>query len=396
MTSLAVHGATDSFSVPHPKTVSIFGATGSIGQNTLDIIRRHPGRFILDTLSAQNNVNALIELAREFAPRHVVIGNDAHYAALKDALRNTSVSLAAGKDALHEAACRPVDTTIAAIVGSAGLRPTLAALAHSKAVALANKECLVCAGELFMKERERCGTTLLPVDSEHNAIFQVFDNARPDTIDHITLTASGGPFRTRDAASFDSITPKEAVAHPNWEMGAKISVDSATMMNKGLEMIEAYHLFPLEVAQIHILVHPESIIHSMVHYKDGSVLAQMGPPDMRIPIAYSLAWPGRIASGAKPLNLAAIGSLHFEAPDEEKFPALRLAREALQAGGTAATTLNAANEAAIERFLKKEVRFTDIPRIVENTLEQCSIQPLDCLETALACDAEARHIAQTL
>jgi len=281
---------------------------------------------------------------------------------------------------------------MAAIVGAAGLEPTLAAIAQGTVVALANKECLVCAGDLVMAEVERRGATLLPVDSEHNAIYQVFDFEHNEAIERIILTASGGPFREFDRARMECVTPAQAVAHPNWKMGAKISVDSATMMNKGLELIEAYHLFPLASEQIEVVVHPQSVIHSMVAYVDGSVLAQLGPPDMRTPIAFTLAWPDRIVTPAARLDLAEIGSLTFEAPDNERFPAIALARQALETGGGAPTVLNAANEVAVQAFLDDNLGFLDIARVVEGVLDRLPVRSLDSLDAVRELDAEARSL----
>lgn len=330
------------------RRVSILGATGSIGCNTLDLIQHDPTRFEVVALTGNKNVDLLIEQARQFSPKLAVIGDEALYQDLKAGLSDTDVAVAAGREALNEAADIPSDIVMAGIVGVAGLAPTLTAAKRGAIVALANKECLVCAGDLFLDEIDRSGATLLPVDSEHNAIFQVFNFNQVESIDHLTLTASGGPFLAKSLAEMAKMTPAQAVAHPNWDMGAKISVDSATMMNKGLELIEAYYLFPVEEDQIEILVHPQSVIHSMVSYKDGSVLAQLGPPDMRTPISYALAWPHRMTTPAKKLDLAEIGKLTFEAPDLERFPALTLARDALKTGGSLPTLLNAANEVAVK------------------------------------------------
>ena len=376
-----------------PRRVTVLGSTGSIGCNTLDLIGRQEGAFEIVALTAHQNVAALAEQARRFGPRLAVIGRDEGYAELKSALSNTGIEVAAGEAALVEAASRPADWVMAGIVGAAGLEPTLAAVRQGSIVAFANKECLVCAGALMMREVERAGTDLLPVDSEHNAIFQVFDFERADKIDRIILTASGGPFRSTPLDEMSDVTPAQAVAHPNWDMGAKISVDSATMMNKGLEVIEAFHLFPVSEDKIEILVHPESVVHSMVSYVDGSVLAQMGTPDMRTPIAYTLAWPQRMEAPSKKLDLAEIGQLHFEAPDPERFPALRLARECLEAGGSAPTVLNAANEVAVKAFLEGRSRFLDITRVVEETLERMGRREIETLEDVFAFDSEARRVA---
>lgn len=379
-----------------PRSVSVFGATGSIGCSTLDLVRRNPDAYRVEALTAHRNLDLLVAQALEFRPRLAVIGDEAHYAALKAALSGTGIEVAAGADAVSEAAERPVDWVMAAIVGAAGLEPTLKALQRGAVVALANKECLVCAGDLFMREVERHGATLLPVDSEHNAIFQVFDFDRPEAVDRIILTASGGPFRTLDRAAMAGVTPEQAVAHPNWDMGAKISVDSATMFNKGLELIEAYHLFPVEADQIEILVHPQSVVHSMVSYIDGSVLAQLGSPDMRTPISYALGWPQRMPTPARRLNLAQIGRLDFVEPDLERFPALRLAREALVAGGNAPTVLNAANEVAVAGFLSRKIGFLHIAEIVQTTLETLPPARIADLDDVRETDREARHVADAI
>ncbi len=378
------------------KRVSVLGSTGSIGTSTLDVISQHRDAYELEALTAQDNVQKLIEQALAFRPAIAVIGNDAHYAALRDALQGSGVEAASGAAAICDAAARPSDWVMAAIVGAAGLKPTLQAIERGATIAFASKECLVCAGELMMQACRNHNATLLPVDSEHNAIFQVLDFGASDQIEKITLTASGGPFRTRALADLDDITPAQAVAHPNWDMGAKISVDSATMMNKGLELIEAYHLFPVNIAQLDVVVHPESVIHSLVHYRDGSVLAQLGMPDMRIPIAYTLAWPKRMSVNTPRLDLTEIATLHFEKPDMAKFPALRLCRDALISGGCAPVTLNAANEVAVARFLQGDIKFTAITRIVESTLEKISARAISNIDDVLACDAEARMIANTL
>ena len=375
------------------RSVTILGSTGSVGCNTIDLIERHPGRYRVCALTANDNVVLLAEQARRLRPELAVIANESRFDELKSALEGSGVAVAAGAAGLLEAAAIDSDWVMAAIVGAAGLAPTLTAVRRGAVVGLANKECLVCAGEIFMEAVRQHGATLLPVDSEHNAIFQVFDFARPDSVSRIILTASGGPFRTRDRHSLVAITPEEAVKHPNWSMGAKISVDSATMMNKGLELIEAFHLFPLGKEQISILVHPESVVHSLVEYRDGSVLAQLGSPDMRTPIAYALAWPERIDAAVKRLDLAAIGALHFEAPDTERFPAIAMARAALEAGGAAPTVLNAANEVAVAAFLDRRIGFLDITRIVEETLTRLPAERPARLEDVFAVDRRARTVA---
>lgn len=379
-----------------PKTVTILGSTGSVGCNTLDLISKNPEAYDVVALTANRNVAELAAQAKKFNAEIAVIADDRCYQDLKDALSGTDIKVAAGQQALDDAAQLPAEWVMASIVGAAGLRPTLSAIRRGVTVALANKECLVCAGDLMMQEVERHKATLLPVDSEHNAIFQVFDFERSDSVDSITLTASGGPFINSSLEDMASVTPEQAVAHPNWDMGAKISVDSATMMNKGLEFIEAYHLFPVRQDQIDIIVHPQSVIHSMVTYEDGSVLAQLGSPDMRIPISYTLAWPRRISTSVKKLNLRDIARLDFLDPDPVRFPSLRIAREALQMGGTAPTILNAANEVAVFAFLEGRVAFLDIARIVEETLTQFETSPLTCLDMVHAIDSQARAVAQKI
>jgi 1-deoxy-D-xylulose-5-phosphate reductoisomerase len=379
---------------PAQRSITVLGSTGSVGCNTVDLIQRQPESFVVEALTANRNVPLLVEQARKLKARLAVVADPEAYRALKEGLAGTDTKVAAGAEAVIEAANRPADWVMASIVGAAGLKPTLEAARRGAIIALANKESLICAGSLMMAEIRRSGATLLPVDSEHSAIFQVFDFDQPERVDRIILTASGGPFRRASRAEMALKTPKEAVAHPNWDMGAKISVDSATMMNKGLELIEAYHLFPVTEEQIDILVHPQSVIHSLVAYTDGSVLAQMGEPDMRTPIAYSLAWPKRMDTPVKRLDLGRIGSLTFEAPDPERFPALRLARQALKAGGTAPTILSAANEVAVHSFLAHEIGFLDIAGVVEETLGGSSFGKLDTLEDVHAADAGARESAR--
>ena len=379
--------------------ISILGATGSIGRNTLDIVARHRERFVIEALTAHRDVARLIEQALAHRPRVAAIGDASLYATLNEALAGTGIEAAAGPEAVLEAAGRPVDWVMAGIVGAAGLAPTLAAVRNGVRVALANKECLVCAGELFTNEVRNSGATLIPVDSEHNAIFQVFDFEHPETVDRIILTASGGPFRTWSMNEMGQATVEQAVAHPNWSMGAKISVDSATLMNKGLELIEACYLFPVPPESVEIIIHPQSVIHSMVAYVDGSVLAQLGVPDMRTPIAYALAWPNRMASPVARLNLAQVASLTFELPDESRFPSLGLARRALQCAGGAPTILNAANEVAVCRFLERRLAFLDIPTVVEATLDKLwgkgAPRPAN-LADVYALDREARALAENL
>ncbi len=379
-----------------PRRVTILGSTGSIGCNTVDLILRNPGAYEVEAVTGNQRVDLLAEQALELQPRIAVIADETLYPALKAALAGSDIEAAAGREALKEAADRPVDWVMAGIVGAAGLEPTLRAIRQGAIVALANKECLVCAGELVLREVEASGATLLPVDSEHNAIFQVFDFDRAEAVDRLILTASGGPFRDRSLDEMAGVTPAEAVAHPNWDMGAKISVDSATMMNKGLEMIEAFHLFPVTIDQVDVLVHPQSVVHSLVAYIDGSVLAQLGSPDMRTPIAYTLGWPNRIAAPSARLDLAALGRLDFHTPDEARFPALRLARAALTQGGGTATVLNAANEVAVHGFLDGRIGFLDIAGAVEGTLEALPDGALGSLDDVLALDGEARRIAEEI
>ncbi|PKU25791.1 1-deoxy-D-xylulose-5-phosphate reductoisomerase [Telmatospirillum siberiense] len=378
------------------RSVTILGSTGSVGCNTVDLIEREPDRFVVEALVANRNVAKLAEQAKLLRPRLVVVAQENAYLPLKEALAGSNIEVAAGRAAVVEAAARPADWVMSAIVGAAGLEPTLAAIRRGAMVGLANKETLVCAGTLVMGEVERHGATLIPVDSEHSAIFQVLDTTQRDRIDKIILTASGGPFRRFSSEQMASVTPEQAVAHPNWDMGAKISVDSASMMNKGLELIEAYHLFGLPEDRIDILVHPQSVVHSMVSYIDGSVLAQLGTPDMRTPISLALGWPKRMATPGKRLDLGQVGTLTFEAPDPERFPALRLARDVLRKGGAAPTILNAANEVAVQAFLDRKIGFLDIVRLVEQAVSALGDAPLNVLADVLACDAQAREVARGL
>ena len=377
------------------RSITVLGSTGSIGCNTLDLVARDREQWRVVALTAHDNVALLAEQARQLSAEIAVIANLEKYTELKEALAGSGIACAAGADALVEAAKIPTDWVMSAIVGAAGLAPTMAAIERGAIIGLANKECLVCAGDLVMQAVKDHGATLLPVDSEHNAIFQVFDFSRPEGVSKIILTASGGPFRTRSRQSLASVTPQEAVKHPNWSMGAKISIDSATMMNKGLELIEAFHLFPIPEQRIDILVHPQSVVHSMVEYADGSVLAQLGSPDMRTPIAYSLAWPARMDAPVKKLDLSEIGTLSFEAPDDVRFPALRMAREALRQGGAAPTILNAANEVAVAAFLNGHIGFLDITNIVEGCLSTVDGSALAGLDDVFAIDAKARRMASS-
>lgn len=376
-----------------PRRVTILGSTGSIGCSTIDLIERDPDSYVVEALTANRNVEALADQARKFDARFVAVADPDCYTALKTAMSGTSAEVAAGPEAIVEAAAREADWVMAGIVGAAGLEPTLQAVRAGAVVAFANKECLVCAGDLMLDEIARSGATLLPVDSEHNAIFQVFEFDKRESIEKIILTASGGPFRETSLEEMRAVTPAQAVAHPNWDMGAKISVDSATMMNKGLELIEAYYLFGIPEDRIDILVHPQSIIHSMVSYIDGSVLAQLGSPDMRTPISYTLAWPQRMTAPSARLDLGEIATLTFEAPDSERFPALRLAREALKTGGSAPTILNASNEVAVAGFLQGKLGFLDIPRVVAETLEKMPVGVIGSVDDVLSIDGTAREVA---
>ena len=379
-----------------PRSVTILGSTGSVGCSAVDLLIRNPDRFQVEALTANRNVALLVEQARRLRPRMAAIADPALGSALADALAGTGIETGAGAAALHEAAARPADLVMGAIVGAAGLAPTLTAIRRGAVVALANKECLVCAGALVMAEARRAGARLLPVDSEHSAVFQVLEGERAEAVDRIILTASGGPFRTASLEDMRKAAPAQALAHPNWDMGAKISIDSATMMNKGLELIEAHHLFEIPGERIEIVVHPQSVVHSLVAYVDGSVLAQLGPPDMRTPIAYALAWPERMPWPAPRLDLAQLGTLSFEAPDPQRFPALTLARDALAAGGGAPTTLNAANEVAVEAFLAGRIGFLDIAGLVSATLEGLPGRRIGSLAEVEAVDREARQLAQAL
>ena len=376
------------------RSVSIFGATGSVGLSTLDLIRQHRSKYRVVALTANGNASAIAQLAREFDAEIAVVADESAYSELKDALAGTGIEAAAGADALVEAARRDSDWTMASIVGCAGLPPTMAAIEAGKTVALANKEALVSAGALMMAAVLKSGAKLLPVDSEHNAIFQCLAGGKLDQVRKITLTASGGPFRSFSLDEMRAVTPAQAVAHPNWDMGAKISIDSATMMNKGLELIEAYHLFPVGLDRLDILVHPQSVIHSMVEYVDCSTLAQLGSPDMRIPIASALAWPERIATSCKPLDLASIGQLTFEQPDLVRFPALRLARAAITQGGAKPAILNAANEVAVAAFLNGQIKFLEIAALVESTLTAYLPDAPMNLDDLFSIDADARHYAR--
>lgn len=375
------------------KSVTILGATGSVGSSTLDLIEREPEKFSVLALTANRDVEKLAAAAVRTGAKYAVVADETCLAALRDALAGTGVKAAGGEEAICEAAALGADWTMAAIVGCAGLPPVMSAIAAGGTIVLANKEPLVSAGDVILAAAKAHGATLLPCDSEHNAIYQCFDFARPERVRRIILTASGGPFRDWGLERMRAVTPAQAVAHPNWSMGAKISVDSATMMNKGLELIEAARLFPIAPELIEIILHRQSVIHSMVDYVDGSVLAQLGPPDMRTPIAYCLAWPDRMATPMAPLDLVGIGRLDFEAPDAVRFPALRLAREALSAGGARPAILNAANEVAVAAFLAGHVGFLEIAAIVEDTLSGYDPAAPESLDDVLVVDAQARRVA---
>ena len=382
-----------------PRRISVLGATGSIGESTLDLIGRDPSAYQVVALTGGHNAARLAELAILHRAELAVIADPDGYAALRAGLAGTGIEVGAGEEALLEAASRPADWVMAAIVGAAGLKPTLEAVRQGSLTALANKECLVSAGDIFMAEVARAKATLLPVDSEHSAVMQMMTGARPEQIELVCLTASGGPFRRWSLDEMRDARPEQALNHPNWSMGPKVTIDSATLMNKGLELLEAHHLFSLPPAKLDVLIHPQSIVHCLVHLSDGSVLAQMSCPDMRTPIAYSLAWPERMHAPTKRLDLAELGTLTFEAPDEKRFPALRLAREVLAAGGSAGTVLNAANEIAVEAFLAGRIGFLAIAGLVEATLAANSGLTTchrESVDDVLAIDAEARASARSL
>src|SRR4249919_2740549 len=382
------------------RSIIILGATGSIGASTIDLIRRAPERYRVESISARRNATALAKIAREIGARHAVVADPAAYPDLKDALSGSRVEAAAGEDALVEAAQRPADWLMAAISGSAGLKPTLAAIERGATVALANKECLVCAGSLFMRRAASAGATVLPVDSEHNAVFQALGSGHRADVRRAILTASGGPFRTWSKEAIKAATPEQALRHPNWSMGPKVTIDSATLMNKGLELIEAHHLFALRSEEIDVLVHPQSVVHGLVEFRDGSVVAQLGSPDMRIPIAHCLAWPRRINGPAVRLDLAKVRELTFEAPDLDRFPALALARRAMETGGAATTVLNAADEIAVPAFIAGRIGFTAIAALVEATLDAAAKRDLlaepTSIDAAIAIDHIARSLAKDL
>lgn len=383
-----------------PLRLSVLGATGSIGASTLDLVACHPDRFEIVALTAQCNVQRLAELAVTHRASLAVIGEDAHYAQLKTLLAGTGIRAAAGAEAIEAAAREPADCVMAAIVGAAGLKPTFAAAEQGSRVALANKECLVSAGEVFLRHIRRSGAELIPVDSEHSAAFQAIGRTPARSIEKIILTASGGPFRTFDKDRLARVTPEEALRHPNWSMGAKVTIDSATLMNKGLELIEAFHLFPVGAHQLEAVVHPQSVVHCLVMLEDGSVMAQLSHPDMRTPIALALSWPERLATPVSRLDLVALKTLSFEAPDHDRFPALKIAIEALNRGGAGPAVLNAANEIAVTAFLERRIGFLDIASTVAACLEKaegCGLTHCgETLDDVLAVDGEARSMAQSL
>ena len=383
-----------------PRSVTILGATGSIGASTIDLLKRNPSRYRVEAVSANRNGRALARIARELDARFAAVADEGAYRDLKEDLAGSGIEAAAGPRAMIEAAQRPADWVMAAIAGATGLEPTLAAVERGGTVALANKECLVCAGALFMRRAAQKGTRVLPVDSEHNALFQALGAGRREDVVRLVLTASGGPFRTWSIDAIRAATPAQALKHPNWSMGPKVTIDSATLMNKGLELIEAHHLFAMESAGIDVVVHPPSVVHGLVEFRDGSVIAQLGPPDMRIPIAHCLAWPTRIEGPGPRLDLAQIGALTFEAPDVQRFPALALARRALEAGNGAPTVLNAANEVAVAEFIAARLPFPGIPALVEATLEAAhregALREPASVEDALAIDHIARSLARNL
>jgi 1-deoxy-D-xylulose-5-phosphate reductoisomerase len=385
---------------PAARTVSVLGATGSVGTSTVDLIKRGNGRYQVEAVTAHRNAAQLAQIARDLRARFAAVADSTAYSELKNALAGTGIEAGCGESALIEAAERPADWVMAAVSGSVGLKPTLAAARRGATLALANKECLVCAGGMFMRAAAASGASVLPVDSEHNAIFQALSAGPREDVSRLIITASGGPFRTWTLEAMRSATLEQALKHPNWSMGPKITIDSATMMNKCLELIEAHHLFAMEPARLAVLVHPQSIIHGMVEYRDGSVVAQLGSPDMRIPIAHCLAWPGRIDGPAARLDLARVAQLTFEEPDPVRFPALALGRRALETGGAAPTVLNAANEIAVAAFIGRRLGFGGIAAVVEATLDAAerrnvNAEPQD-VEEALAIDHMARSLAQDL
>ncbi len=383
-----------------PRTVTLLGATGSIGSSTVDLLRQESARYRVEAVTAHRNAAALAHLARELGARFAAVADADAYRELKTELSGSGIEAGAGAAAVVEAAQRPADWVMAAITGATSLRPTLAAAERGATVALANKECLVCAGALFMRRAAAAGARVLPVDSEHNAIFQALSAGRREDVRRIVLTASGGPFRTWPLEAIRQVTVEQALRHPTWSMGQKVTIDSATLMNKGLELIEAHHLFALGMDALDVVVHPQSVVHGLVEFRDGSVVAQLGSPDMRIPIAHCLAWPVRMGTPAPRLNLARLATLTFEEPDPIRFPALALARRALAAGGAAPTILNAANEIAVREFVGRRLGFNGIPALVEATLNAAerhgAIAEPQSVEDALAIDHNARRLAADL
>ena len=375
------------------KSVTVLGSTGSVGRQTVELLAANPDLYRVRALVAGRNAALLAEQALCLRAEIAVLADEAAYPALKEALAGSGVEAACGQPAIVEAAARPADWTMCAIMGAVGLHATLAAVRRGGAIALANKEALVCAGDVMLRAVSAAAATLLPVDSEHNAIFQAMADGNRGSIERIILTASGGPFRTASMEEMRLAKPETALKHPVWSMGAKISIDSATMMNKGLELIEAARLFAMPSEMIDVLVHPQSTVHGLVCYRDGSVLAQLGSPDMRVPIAHTLAWPSRIATAAPRLDLAALGRLEFSEPDLQRFPALRLAREALQAGGGVPTLMSAANEVAVEAFLQRRIGFLDIAAIAEQVVDTMGQCPADSLDAVIDLDRQARVVA---
>lgn len=382
------------------RSVTVLGATGSIGDSTMDLLRASRDRYRIEALTGNSNVQGLAKLAREFDARFAAVADPARLNELRDALAGTGISCGAGESAVIEAAARPADWVMAAVSGAAGLKPALAAVDRGATVALANKECLVCAGDLFMQRASAAGACILPADSEHNALFQALGSGNREELVRVIITASGGPFRTWTAAAIEQATLAQALKHPNWSMGQKITIDSASMMNKGLEVIEASYLFALQPDEIDVLIHPQSIVHGMVEFSDRSVMAQLGSPDMRTPIAHCLGWPERIKGPAVKLDLARIGQLTFEAPDFDRFPAVRLAYEALRTGRGATTVFNAANEVAVAAFMAGKIKFGAIARLVEATIEAWirsgNLAVLASADEAIAVDQRARNKAATL
>jgi len=378
------------------RSLTILGATGSVGSQALDLVARNPDRWRVEALTANTDVAGLAAAARACGARFAAVADAAKGHALREALAGSGIATGAGPEAVIEAGARDAEIVVTAIVGAAGLQPTMAAVRRGAQLGIANKETLVCAGPVVTAAAKAHGATLLPVDSEHNAIFQVFPHHDPAQVERVILTASGGPFRSRSREEMRGVSVADACKHPTWSMGAKISIDSATLMNKGLELIEAAQLFPVPVNRLDVIVHPQSVIHSMVEYVDGSVLAQLGSPDMRIPIAYAMGWPDRIATPAARLNLAQIANLSFEAPDLERFPCLKLAWDAMRAGGSAPCVLNAANEIAVAAFIAEQAGFLDIDAIVAETLSMVPHAPVESLEDVLAVDAQARSVARRL